>query len=400
VIGVTCWTIGRGAVWELCRLIEKTVPGVFLVLGGHHASLFPEHVLMKTRASAVVVGEGETAFRGLLDSLERGTDPAAVPGLVLRGIDGSMRHTGPGVLIEDISTIPWPHYKGFKDFSLTRYSGLPPLPRPTAPIISSRGCVYDCTYCGSVKFWGHRWRYRSSEDILEEMEWLVQGLGARSIHFFDDNFLVNRRRVSAVCEGIIARGLKVPWMCCSHVRMVDAETLGLMRRSGCESIDFGVESGSDLILANINKKQTRSDIEKAFRLCNEAGIKARAYLMVGNKGESEKTIDETIDLIARIRPRSSIGATMLWLLPGTAVYREAVDKGFITDDFWLESDDVPINLQEHSLPELKLLRRRLMAGIAQTKGGLAPRISFWLKEFYYRFPQLAFFRSFVPGKFR
>jgi hypothetical protein len=121
--------------------------------------------------------------------------------------------------------------------------------------------------------------------------------------------------------------------------------------------------------------------------------------MVGNPGENEATIDETIDLIGRIKPRANLGANLLWLLPGTAVYDEAVKIGYFTEDYWLESDDIPYNLQEHSLDELEALRKRLMFGIARKEGGINPLIAYFLKQVYYRYPFLSLFRSWMPRRF-
>ena len=400
VAGVTCWTINRGSVWSLCNIFEKELPEVFLVLGGPHASLYPEHIFQKTHARAVVFGEGEETLCELLEVLEDKGDLAGVRGLAYRDKDGRICRTEPRLQIEDLDSIPFPYYEAFKDFNFQNYNGFVGLPRPTAAVITSRGCVFDCAYCGSVNFWGKKWRRRSAQNVLDELEHLVRDMGARSIYMFDDNFPVNKKRAMDICQGIIERKLDIQWACCSHVKMVNEELLKVMKQSGCVSIDFGVESGSDTILRNINKNQTRKDIEKAFALVHQAGIKPRAYLMVGNKGETTGTIDETVDMIGTIKPHSSIGATILWLLPGTDVFREASARGFIDDSYWLKSDDVPYNLQEYTYDQLFELRQRLMRGIARKKGGLVSTVNFYLKTIYYRYPFLARVRSLIPDWLR
>lgn len=399
-VGVTCWSINRETVWNLCAALHGVAPGAFLVLGGPHASIFPEHVFKKTHASAVVIGEGEKTFKELLHALESGGDLKGVKGLAIRDSDGLCCYTGNRDRIDDLDSIPLPYYEGFKNFRFNKYAGFPTLPRPTAPIISSRGCVFNCSYCSSVRFWGNCWKYRSAENILQEIEWLIDKMGARSIYFFDDNFPVRKERVISICEGIKTKRWNISWACCSHVRMINKELLTIMKDSGCKTIDFGVESGSDKILKNINKKQTCRDIEKTFAIAHEVGINPRAYLMVGNMGETEATIDETIEMVGKINPRSSIGATILWLLPGTAVYDEAVKKGHITDSYWLDYEGIPYNLQEYSFDDLYKLRERLMRGIAKKKGGILPLIGCCLKCTYYKYPFFRVLRSLIPDVFK
>lgn len=400
LVGATCWTINRASFWKLSSVLRAAVPDVPFVVGGPHASLYPDHVFERTHAGMVAIGEGEETICELVEAMAGGRDLAGVPGLALRAADGSVRRTGPKAPVCELDSLPFPYYEGFPDFSFRRYGGLPGLPRPTAAVITSRGCVFDCTFCGSVAYWGRKWRFRSAENVVDELEHLVRHFGIRSIYFFDDNFPVNRERAAAICQGILDRRLGIAWACCSHVKMVHAGLLRLMRESGCRHIDFGVESGSDLIMKRINKQQTRADIERAFALVHAAGIAPRAFLMVGNSGESNRTIDETIELAGVIKPRASIGATLLWLLPGTQVYAEAVAAGAIDDSYWLHHDDIPYNLQEQSLDDLQRMRRRLMRGIARQKGGLLPLASYHLRSLYYRYPALAALRALVPSRLR
>lgn len=119
-------------------------------------------------------------------------------------------------------------------------------------------------------------------------------MNVRSLYFFDGNLPVNKKLAIAICEDIINNGWPLKWACCSHVKMMNHELLEAMSASGCVNIDSGIESGSNSILRNINKRQTHKEIERAFDLVPGAGILPRAYLLVGCPGEDESAIDETI----------------------------------------------------------------------------------------------------------
>lgn len=269
-VGVTCWTINRGSVWKLCAILQKIVPDAFLAIGGPHASYYPEHIFVKTHATAIVIGEGEETICELLDVVEHGGDLAQGRGIAYRTKGGTLERTAPRPIVEQLDSIPFPFYGGFRDFSFQRYAGWAGLPRPTAAVITSRGCVFDCTYCGSVNFWGKKWRHRTVENVLDELQHLVKDMGARSIFIYDDNFPVNKKRAMDICQGIIDRSLDIQWACCSHVKMMNEELLKVMKQSGCVSIDFGVESGSDIILKNINKNQNAEISSVPSNLCTSS----------------------------------------------------------------------------------------------------------------------------------
>lgn len=402
IIGLTCWTISRSTVWSLSHILKDICPNVPLIIGGQHSTYFPEHIFKKTHATAVVIGEGEETFSEMLKVFERSGELKNVPGLALRGDRGEVVITGIRRVIQDLDVIPYPDYDAYVDFDFSQYSGIPTLPKPVAAIISSRGCIYNCSYCSSVKFWGNKWRFRSADNVVGEVIQLVEKYGVKSVFFFDDNFMVRPSRVEEICNKIIENGLEIKWACASHVNMIkNLELLKLMRSSGCVSIDFGVESGSAKILNNINKKQTPEDIHRAFDLVKKSGIIGRAYLMVGNKGEDESTIQDTIKLITTLGSQKTfVGGAILMLLPGTDVYNEAVYSKYISDDYWLENDDVPYNLQEHTLQELQKLRNQLMYGIAKNSNSFFPLITYYLKKIYYKYPALSRFRQYIPNIFR
>jgi len=396
VIGLTCWTIGRSLVWDLANKLKQSLPNVILVVGGPHATEFPSHIFKKTHAQVIVKGEGEFIFSDLLKAISNKQGLQSVKGVILRNESLTGFATLPRDSLDSIDDIPQPYYEGFKDFKFDNYRGFPSLPQPTASIISSRGCVFDCTFCSTVSFWGKSWRYRSPENVLSEIKKLVEEYNIKSLYFFDDNFPVNKKRAATICQGLIDNNWNLKWACCSHVKMLNEPLIKLMSESGCTTIDFGVESGSDIVLENIRKKQTKKAIKKTFDLCHKHNILPRAYLMVGNEGEDENTIDETIAFIEEIKPRAAIGANILWLLPGTDTYKAAVKSGLLDDDYWIENDDVPFNTQEHSIEQLVALRNRLMLGIAKSKGGMRSFLTYYMKRVYYKYPKLSFLRQFVP----
>ncbi|MBU4446390.1 cobalamin-dependent protein, partial [bacterium] len=117
LVGVTCWTIDRYLVWKLCAALKQAVPKAFMVIGGPHATMYPEHIFKKTHASAVVVGEGEETFAEFLEALAEGKRLKDVAGMVLRNEDGGVFYTAPRPPIQNINSIPRPHYAGFRHFS-------------------------------------------------------------------------------------------------------------------------------------------------------------------------------------------------------------------------------------------------------------------------------------------
>jgi radical SAM superfamily enzyme YgiQ (UPF0313 family) len=313
IVGVPCWTVERGQSFKTAGLVKEVLPQSRIIMGGHHATAFPEHMFKLAGADAVVIGEGEITTLELTRVLLDGGDLGGVKGIAYER-NGEVFLTEPRDLIKDLDSLPTPSHE---EFNLDDYLGLPEIKGRAAAIITSRGCPHRCIFCSGSKFWRRQWRARSAGSVLDEIEWLHKDFGVSYLLFFDDNFTVNKERAIEICKGIIERNLPIKWVAESHVSHVNKELLIWMKKSGCYRIDFGVESGSPRILRNIKKGQNVERIEEAFRLVHEAGIKPRAYLMVGNPGEDETTIRETAELMkTRSAPRScgfcQIRKTMKW----------------------------------------------------------------------------------------
>ena len=190
------------------------------------------------------------------------------------------------------------------------------------------------------------------------MQALYKDFGVMHFNFFDDLFTMNESRVIEICKEILERKLEVCWECVTRVDFVSEELLEWMKKAGCVSISYGVESGSDAVLKAIDKRQSRAQIARAFKMTHAAGIKAYVLLMIGNLNESDKTIQETIDLVRTIAP-DKIRTTLTMVYPATELYEFCKQKGFINDSYWLNDNAAPIFTVENSINQLKKWENRV-----------------------------------------
>jgi radical SAM superfamily enzyme YgiQ (UPF0313 family) len=384
IVGITCWTQERGQAFKTAKIVKEILPNTKIIIGGHQATAFPQNMFVQAFADAVVIGEGEQTTLELVSAFLDGRRLNEINGIAYKE-DGKVVFTEPRDFIEDLDRIPYPNYT---DFDLKNYLGIPDADGIAASIITSRGCPHACIFCSAGSFWKRKWRARSPANVVGEIEWLHRELGVRNFAFFDDNFTVNKNRAIQICQGIIEKNLPINWVASSHVTHINEELLAWMKKCGCFRIDFGIESGSPDVLKNINKGQTVDQIEEAFRMVHAAGIKPRAYLLVGCPGETEETIDETLSLMRKIKPYYSRTAEILIVFPGTKLCDIAKDQGLINDNYWLKTDETIHYTGEHSYEELKKLKDRLMKGMAENDGTLKALIEYWARKVYYGVPFL------------
>lgn len=292
VVGITCLTDYFQEVVWLSRLLKNQNQTV--IVGGPHATALPRMTLEDTGADYVIVGEGEETLYELLKFIEDGHQICRVPGVVAAGNDFFVSRN----LIENIDDIPFP------DWELMDPRGYQKAPHgafikqfPVAPIISTRGCPFSCTFCASPLIWGKKIRFRSPENIVDEIEYLVAKFGVREIHFEDDNLTLKRSHITAVCEQILARNIRISWAAPNGVRAdtLDRELLTLMQKSGCYFLAFGLESGSQNILNNVRKDVELETLRNAISQAGELGIITQGFFIFGLPGETEATIKETIN---------------------------------------------------------------------------------------------------------
>jgi radical SAM superfamily enzyme YgiQ (UPF0313 family) len=232
---------------------------------------------------------------------------------------------------------------------------------PVAPILTTRGCPYDCSFCSSTKLWGKRLRTRSPENVVDEIELLVKEFGVREIHFEDDNFTQKRGHVRRVCEEILERDLRIVWSCPNGVRIdtLDDELLALMRRSGCHSVGLGIESGSQEVLDRNHKRLDLKQVPEQVDMIRAHGIAAHGFFIIGMPGETEKTVRQTAGFARKVRfDRANF--SLLSPLPGTEIFQKYVadPAGGKALDFSVLNFFTPFPLGELDADGLKRWQRR------------------------------------------
>ncbi len=320
--------------------------GVFLAKSlGARTIAFGTHVTPMTRESMepfpsldfVLRGEPELTLRELVDTLEEAegegsVDLSHVQGLAWRR-DGQIVVNADRPFIPNLDDLPLPlHHL----LPLDKYR-TPMLKGPYTFVVTSRGCPGGCRFCIKHVNYQYSVRVRSPENIMEEL-WLLKGLGIHNIHMYADLFTVDRQQVMGLCSLILKEGLKIRWMCNSRVDFVDEEMLRLMGKAGCWMIAWGIESGSEEILRRAHKGISLEKVERALRWSRAAGIKNFGYFIIGLPGETEETIQQTIDFSKRL-PLDLALFHIAAPYPGTPFFFEVLENGwFRPGTRWEEVD--------------------------------------------------------------
>jgi radical SAM superfamily enzyme YgiQ (UPF0313 family) len=327
----------------LARLLKSVAPQIPIIAGGVFATMNPEKVLKDCAdIDAIGVGEGEELLPDYLYHLD---DPGQVLGLVWRRGDTIVTNP-PRPLIQDLDKFPYP------DRTTLPIDYIESLPLDVPAVVSldkfctiqtSRGCPYTCTYCDIPALTEGKWRCRSPEHVLGEMQQL-HDQGYRSIYFTDDHFLLKRKRIEAICQGIIDRKLKFTWGCEGRVDAVAIDQFKLMAKARCTFLAFGIEAGTQKVLDRLDKRQTLAQIENAVSLAKKHGIaRAHGFFLVGSPDETVADIVETFRFAARLK-LDTFGFNRLCVYRGTPLWQEYLKRGIIDDardwQKWFKCSDI------------------------------------------------------------
>jgi radical SAM superfamily enzyme YgiQ (UPF0313 family) len=199
---------------------------------------------------------------------------------------------------------------------------------------TSRGCPWSCTFCDIPIFNEGKWRCRSPEHVVNEFKHLQQ-LGYGAVYFVDDHFLLQPKRIEAICQGINDNHVNIHWGCEGRVDSVAQHLFPAMAKAHCRTLMFGIESGSQKILDRVRKEQTLAEIESAVTRAKKAGIEiVHGFFVVGNPDETIEDMRATFDFASRL-PLDTFGFNRLCVYRGTPMWQEYVKRGLVNDvDDW------------------------------------------------------------------
>ncbi|MBU7028568.1 MAG: B12-binding domain-containing radical SAM protein [Theionarchaea archaeon] len=335
IIGISVSIVQLGELKRLCKWLNQAYPESTVIVGGPGVKCIEvKNSFTDYDADIFVVGEGEETCVNLVDALISGEQYESIPGLYYRS-NGDIRYSGAPGVVQDLDSIPFPD----RDLiNVSEYLRIwkENVDLACTDLLSSRGCPYSCIFCDKG-FFGSNIRFHSGKYVVDEMETIVKEYNAEELYFVDDLFLINKERITTICEEIHERDLHIRWGGHGRVNLIDEETIKMVYDAGCREINFGVESGSERIIKYLKKGLTFDQVERAFELCHKYDIACGAYFMVGIPGETREDIELTKKIIKKIRP-SFINVSFLTPYPGTRLYEMLEDM--IGDVDYSEWDDL------------------------------------------------------------
>lgn len=329
--------------------------GVPVVMGGYHPTFLDEEPFAHEAADFIIRGEGEYSLAELAFALENGGDLGGVRGLTYRK-DGRIIRNPPAAMVEKLDDLPFPSRE---IFPLDRYSSTFDG-RRVATVITSRGCPYDCYFCAASRFAGLRWRIRSLNSVIRELDELIRA-GYSSFIFVDDNFTLDHRRTMNFCEEVIARRWDICWWCFSRVDTVvkHPEMVEKMALAGNKTVFLGLESGNQATLNRYQKRTTVEQEKKAVSILRKYGIDVFGSFILGEPHETREMIKETIRF-ARQLDLQTCQFSILTPYPGSRLFQNLDESRRLTTRNWDLYDGVHLVFRNPNLSarELQRLVRR------------------------------------------
>ena len=321
-VGISTTTSTAPRAYEIAKLLKGKIP---VFMGGPHVTYLPDEAL--EYCDFVLRGEADDCIVDFIHALENGRGFENVPGLSYRK-EGEVTHNHTPATCKDLDKLPCPDFSliaGLEE-NYTKKLGI-------TPVMTSRGCPYDCSFCSVTGMFGQKYRFRSNERIMEELRRHKKHSG-KWVFFYDDNFCANKTRTKELLRVMIKERVTPRWTAQVRVEVAkDPELLDLMMQSGCHTVYIGFESVNPETLKAYNKKQSVEDIRECIKALHTRGIRIHGMFVFGSDQDTVHTIRETV-AFAKKNKLTSVQFLILTPLPGTRCYRELAEQKRIINTDW------------------------------------------------------------------
>jgi radical SAM superfamily enzyme YgiQ (UPF0313 family) len=351
LVGITVNALQVNSTRQYTGEIKKRCAQTPIVVGGPLVSAVSKGIFgYIDNMDYAVAGEGEYAILDLVEHLQGNRDIGDVTNLLFR--DGEHIRANRRERITDLDALPLPDYSIVHDYGGGYPGARPSMAQPSFHVMCTRGCPFKCRFCSSPVSWGSKVTYRKIANILEEVKMLVSQNGAKEIFFQDDTLNLKRVWFESLCDELIKSGLskkvyfKAPFR--ANRNLIDKAILDKARAANFWLLFFGVESGNQSMLKDMNKSISVDEIKRAFQLTDEADIKPYASFILGFPNETHQTVKDSFDLVKDIKP-SYGGFAVLDPFPGTGVYDEIVEQKLGNNLELSRYDPFRCNLRTHYL---------------------------------------------------
>jgi radical SAM superfamily enzyme YgiQ (UPF0313 family) len=322
---------------RLVDIIKARHPDIPIVLGGEHITSMPEFCLRTSKADFLVLGEGEetvVALAGALDAPESFDD-----------IDGLAFRDGDDVVVNprrerrlDVDDIAWPAWDhvDLDTYHEHKWMGGMYTSTKSVPILATRGCPYQCTYCSSPNMWTPRWIPRDPAKVADEIQYYVEHHGARNFPFQDLTAIIRRQWIVDFCNELIERDLDITWQLPSGTRSeaIDEEVAHLLRRTGMINMAYAPESGSEETRELVKKRMHEDRLFDSIRAAVSADLNVSVFLVVGFPHDRAEHLEQNLPFLEKLAELgiTDIAVAFYMALPGTQIFNSLYDSGKIKID--------------------------------------------------------------------
>jgi anaerobic magnesium-protoporphyrin IX monomethyl ester cyclase len=321
---------------RVADIVKEVDPTILTVVGGPHVTVVPTEFLEETKnVDIVAIGEGEYTMLDIVRFYEGNKKIDDIQGIAHRR-NGKVVLNSPRPFIEDLDELPYPayHLVDMEQYLSPKTIEYRSFQKRALSMVTSRGCPFNCSFCSVHLHMGKTFRAHSVDYVVDHIEHLVNEYHVKTIYFEDDNLTFDIKRFEAICDKIIERNIKFQWETPNGVRAdyLTLELLKKMKKTGCQSVFVGIESGDQYVLDSIIGKSLKlENVIEFAKMCKKIGLKTGAFYIIGFPGETKETMRNTLKFALMLKRKYDVGMHLLFATPsyGTRLYEECKKKGYI-----------------------------------------------------------------------